>query len=67
MQVILLCMTEKWVAAFVPACMLLVYVIQKIYLRTSRKLQFLELEARASVFSSFLECVSLECFVHVPG
>ncbi|KAH1335782.1 hypothetical protein KXV68_005239 [Aspergillus fumigatus] len=40
-----------------PACMLLVYVVQKVYLRTSRQLRFLELESRAGVFLNFLECV----------
>jgi hypothetical protein len=43
-----------------PACMLLVYIIQKAYLRTSRQLRFLELEYRAEVFSDFLEAVSIQ-------
>lgn len=37
--------------------MLLVYVIQKVYLQTSRQLQFLELESHVGVLLSFLECV----------
>lgn len=57
MQIILLCVAQKWLALSLPACMLLVYVIQKVYLRTSRQLQFLELESRAGVLLSFLECV----------
>ncbi|KAH2730483.1 hypothetical protein KXW10_003226, partial [Aspergillus fumigatus] len=57
MQVILLCMAEKWLTMSLPACMLLVYVVQKVYLRTSRQLRFLELESRAGVFLNFLECV----------
>ncbi|KAG2005232.1 hypothetical protein GB937_008929 [Aspergillus fischeri] len=57
MQIILLYMAEKWLAVSLPACMLLVYVIQKVYLRTSRQLRFLELESRAGVFLSFLECI----------
>ncbi|PCH05502.1 ABC transporter, integral membrane type 1 [Penicillium occitanis (nom. inval.)] len=57
MQVILLCVAEKWLALSLPACVLLVYVIQKAYLRTSRQLRFLELESRAGVFSNFLETV----------
>lgn len=58
MQVIVLCMAEKWLTMLFPACILLVYVVQKVYLRSSRQLRYLELEARASVFSSFLESVS---------
>ncbi|KAK7996449.1 hypothetical protein PG989_004489 [Apiospora arundinis] len=33
--------------------------VQKVYLRTSRQLRYLELESRAQVFSSFLESVDL--------
>ncbi|KAF7943713.1 uncharacterized protein EAE97_005783 [Botrytis byssoidea] len=57
MQVILLFIAQKWLVVCLPACILVVYVVQKVYLRTSRQLRFLELEARAGVFSSFLESV----------
>ncbi|KAF7874446.1 uncharacterized protein EAF02_008423 [Botrytis sinoallii] len=57
MQVILLFVAQKWLTVSLPACVLVVYVVQKVYLRTSRQLRFLELEARAGVFSSFLESV----------
>ncbi|KAI0127391.1 putative ABC transporter [Xylariales sp. AK1849] len=57
MQVIVLCIAEKWLIMLFPPCVLLVYLVQKVYLRTSRQLRYLELEARASVFSSFLESV----------
>ncbi|KAJ3575139.1 hypothetical protein NPX13_g4135 [Xylaria arbuscula] len=57
MQVILLCIAGKWLVVSLPACIAVVYVIQKVYLRTSRQLRLLELEARAGVFSSFLETV----------
>jgi ATP-binding cassette, subfamily C (CFTR/MRP), member 1 len=56
-QVIVLCMAEKWLTMLFPVCMLVVYLVQEVYLRTSRQLRYLELEARASVFSSFLESV----------
>ena len=59
MQIVLLCVAEKWLALSLPACVLLVYVIQKDYLRTSRQLRFLELESRAGVFSNFLETVRI--------
>ncbi|KAH8596734.1 putative ABC transporter [Bisporella sp. PMI_857] len=57
MQVALLFFTQKWLALSLPGCMALVYLVQKIYLRTSRQLRFLELESGAAVFSSFLESV----------
>jgi hypothetical protein len=67
MQIILLCMAEKWLALPVPVCMLVVYAIQKVYLRTSRQLRFLELESRAGVFLSFLECVGTERLMIAPS
>jgi hypothetical protein len=63
MQIILLYVAEKWLALSLPACILLVYVVQKAYLRTSRQLRFLELESRAGVFSNFLETVRIPNFV----
>lgn len=59
MQVALLFIAQKWLVLSLPACMILVYIVQKVYLRTSRQLRFLELESRAAVFSSFLESVSV--------
>jgi ATP-binding cassette subfamily C (CFTR/MRP) protein 1 len=58
MQVTLLFIAQKWLLLSLPACMIVVYIVQKIYLRTSRQLRFLELESKAAVFSSFLESVS---------
>ncbi|KAK1755647.1 ABC transporter FUM19 [Echria macrotheca] len=57
MQITLLLSTQKLLAISLPPCMLVVYFVQKVYLRTSRQLRFLELETRAAVFSSFLESV----------
>jgi len=58
MQVTLLCTAQKPLALALPACACLVYCVQKVYLRTSRQLRFLELESRAAVLSTFLESVS---------
>jgi hypothetical protein len=57
-QAVLLFLAQKWLVVSLPAVLAVVYVVQKIYLRTSRQLRFLELEAKAAVFSSFLEAVS---------
>lgn len=56
-QAILLFLAQKHLALSLPGCMVVLYVVQKVYLRTSRQLRFLELESRAAVFSSFLESV----------
>ncbi|AEO59860.1 hypothetical protein MYCTH_2308466 [Thermothelomyces thermophilus ATCC 42464] len=56
-QVLLLCIAQRRLALSLPVCGSLVWIIQKVYLRTSRQLRFLELESRAAVLSSFLESV----------
>ena len=61
MQIIVLFMAQRWLSLSLPMCAAILYVVQKIYLRTSRQLRFLELESRATVFSSFLESVSTHC------
>jgi len=40
-----------------PLCVVIVYLIQKVYLRTSRQLRLLDLESQSAVYSSFLESV----------
>ncbi|KAI0973805.1 putative ABC transporter [Xylaria arbuscula] len=57
MQIIVLCMAEKWLVVYLPACAIIVYIVQKVYLRTSRQLRFLELQSQAGVFSNFLESI----------
>ncbi|KAB5582239.1 putative ABC transporter [Coniochaeta sp. 2T2.1] len=57
MQAVLLFIAQKYLALSLPECMIVLYVVQRVYLRTSRQLRFLELESRAAVFSNFLESV----------
>ena len=64
MQAVLLFIAQKWLALTLPIFLIIVYIVQKIYLRTSRQLRFLELESHAAVFSSFLESVRLFHSVH---
>jgi ATP-binding cassette subfamily C (CFTR/MRP) protein 1 len=58
-QISLLFIAQKWLLTSLPACIMVVYIVQKMYLRPSRQLRFLDLESRAEVFSSFLELVYL--------
>ncbi|KAI5249895.1 hypothetical protein E4T43_00647 [Aureobasidium subglaciale] len=57
MQCSLLLASQKLLIFALPIYSLAVYVIQKVYLRTSRQLRYLELESRSAVYSSFLETV----------
>ncbi|KAK2596916.1 hypothetical protein N8I77_012799 [Diaporthe amygdali] len=56
-QAIVLLLSQPLMALSLPYSAMVVYIVQKVYLRTSRQLRLLELEARAAVFSSFLETV----------
>ncbi|KAJ4395359.1 hypothetical protein N0V85_006576 [Neurospora sp. IMI 360204] len=56
-QASLLLAAQPIMAVTLPICTVIVYVIQKVYLRTSRQLRLLELESRAAVNSSLLETV----------
>lgn len=52
---ILVFIGSGWVAISIPACIVLLALIQAYYLRTSRQLRLLDIEAKAPVFSQFLE------------
>lgn len=57
MQIIFLFIVQKALILTLPLCATMVYFVQRIYLRTSRQLRFIELESRSAVYSSFLETV----------
>nr|RBQ99006.1 hypothetical protein FVER53263_03317 [Fusarium verticillioides] len=56
-QATLLFSAQKLLAATLPLCVLVVYVVQRVYLCTSRQLRLLQLESQSAVYSSFLESV----------
>lgn len=47
----------QYVASIIPVCVALLYALQKFYLRTSRQLRFLNLEAKSPLYSSFTEAL----------
>ena len=54
-QTLVIAATAKYVAAALPACMVVVYFVQRYYLRTSRVLRLLDIEAKSLLFTHFLE------------
>lgn len=52
-----------YVAAAIPACLLILGFLQLYYLRTSRQLRLLDIEAKAPLFSHFLETLSGICSI----
>ena len=59
MQVGILVTVQQLLLLTLPVCLAVIYLIQRVYLQTSRQLRFLDLESRSEVFSSFLETVRL--------
>ncbi|KAH7316563.1 putative ABC multidrug transporter [Stachybotrys elegans] len=47
-----------YVAAAIPGCMLALYFIQRFYLRTSRQMRFLDIEAKAPLYTQFTEALT---------
>lgn len=57
-QIILIGVSSVYAAISFPVCFLFVYLIQKFYLRTSRQLRFLDLEAKSPLYSLFGETIA---------
>ncbi|KZL84742.1 atp-binding cassette [Colletotrichum incanum] len=57
LQTGLLFSAQKFMTLTLPVCVIIIYVVQKVYLRTSRQLRLLDLESQSAVYSSFLESV----------
>ncbi|KAG4443574.1 hypothetical protein IFR05_000951 [Cadophora sp. M221] len=58
MGAILMCLSAGYFAITVPPVILLVWVLQKYYLRTSRQMRLLDLEAKSPLYSHFIESLS---------
>lgn len=58
MGAVLMCISAGYFAATMPPVVLIVWVLQKYYLRTSRQMRLLDLEAKSPLYSHFLESLS---------
>ncbi|KAK3949643.1 P-loop containing nucleoside triphosphate hydrolase protein [Pseudoneurospora amorphoporcata] len=56
-QLIILCVLGKYLAATIPLLAITLFLVQKYYLRSSRQLRLLDIEAKAPVYKHFLETV----------
>ena len=54
-EAVLICLGSSYFAVGIPICIALLYIIQNYYLRTSRQLRILDIEAKAPLFTHFLE------------
>ncbi|KAH0283877.1 putative multidrug resistance protein, partial [Aureobasidium sp. EXF-3399] len=54
-QAALISTGSAYMATTIPFVLIAIYLIQAVYLRTSRQIRFLDLEAKAPIYSHFLE------------
>ncbi|KAJ5542894.1 hypothetical protein N7535_005316 [Penicillium sp. DV-2018c] len=67
LKLIILCVFAKYLSVVVPFAAAVVYFTQKFYLRTSRQLRFLDIEAKAPLYTHFLELVKGAATVRAFG
>ncbi|KGO78093.1 ABC transporter, integral membrane type 1 [Penicillium italicum] len=56
-QMALIGVSSKYAAISFPIVLGLLFLIQKIYLRTSRQLRYLDIEAKSPLYSHFTDCL----------
>ncbi|KXG45668.1 ABC transporter, integral membrane type 1 [Penicillium griseofulvum] len=56
-QMALIGVSSKYAAISFPIVLGILFLIQKMYLRTSRQLRFLDIEAKAPLYSHFTDCL----------
>lgn len=58
-QVVLILSVQPLMTATVPICFICVYFIQRVYLRTSKQLRYLDLESKSHVYTNLLDTVRI--------
>ncbi|KAI9745550.1 MAG: hypothetical protein M1818_001084 [Claussenomyces sp. TS43310] len=56
-KLVILCAVGKYLAGFVPVLAVALFLIQSYYLRTSRQVRLLDIEAKAPLYTHFLETI----------
>jgi ATP-binding cassette subfamily C (CFTR/MRP) protein 1 len=64
-QGVLLFTAQIYMTTTVPLCIMIIYIIQRIYLATSRQMRLLGLESRSPLYSQFIETCEY-CFLPIP-
>lgn len=63
----MLCVLGKYLAATLPCLILAIYFVQSFYLRTSRQIRLLDIEAKAPLYTNFLETIDGIACIRVFG
>ncbi|KAF1843510.1 ABC transporter-like protein [Cucurbitaria berberidis CBS 394.84] len=56
-QMVVISVSARYIAATMPFCIVVFYFVQRFYLNTARQLRLLDIEAKAPLFSHFLETI----------
>jgi hypothetical protein len=59
MQGVILFVFERIMAITLEFCTVLVYFIQRVYLRSSRQLRFIDLDSKSQLYASFIDTVRI--------
>lgn len=57
-QAVFICISASYFSIVIPFVLLAMYLLQRFYLRTSRQVRLMDLEAKAPLYSNFLETLS---------
>lgn len=57
-QFVLVCVSAKYMSAFLPLLGVILYIIQYVYLRTSRQLRLLDIECTAPLYTQLIESLN---------
>ncbi|KFY05556.1 hypothetical protein V492_08453 [Pseudogymnoascus sp. VKM F-4246] len=57
-QAIFVCVSASYFSVVLPFVLFVMYMLQKFYLRTSRQIRLMDLEAKAPLYSNFLETLN---------
>lgn len=67
MQAVLICLSAAYFVATLPLVLLAMYFLQKYYVRTSRQIRLLDLEAKSPLYSHFLETLQGQVTIRAFG
>jgi ATP-binding cassette subfamily C (CFTR/MRP) protein 1 len=56
-QLVVICVLGKYLAAIVPVIGVVLFVVQRYYLKTSRQVRLLDIEAKAPLYTHFLDTI----------
>ncbi len=57
-QIVFICLSGAYFVATIPPVLIVMYFLQRYYLRTSRQIRQLEIESKAPLYTHFLETLS---------